>query len=253
MSAWPAESIWEAVVGLLPDFTVEILPEVDSTNSELMRRARSGQTEPTLLVAEHQSAGRGRQGRQWSSCTGDALTFSIGMPYAPQDWSGLSLMVGLVAAQQLHPDIRLKWPNDLWWQDRKLGGILVEAASTGGQSHVVVGMGINIRPVSTPETLRQPPAAMQELVPELTAPLALGHLAAPLIQALLAFESRGFASWQPAFEAQDALRGRKVWTSDGKEGLSCGVDPQGALRLQTERGLELINSAEVSVRPHPFV
>lgn len=253
MSAWPAESIWEEVASLLPGFTVEVLPEIDSTNTELMRRARAGLTEPTLLVAEHQNAGRGRQGRQWTSHKGDALTFSIGMPYAPRDWSGLSLMVGLVAAQQLHPDIRLKWPNDLWWQDRKLAGILVEAASTGGHSHLVVGMGLNIRPMQHTEALRNAPAALQELVPTLSAPQALEQIAAPLIRALLDFESQGFAAWQPAFEARDALRGRTVWTSDGKQGLSYGVDTHGTLRLQTERGLELINSAEVSVRPHPFV
>lgn len=253
MSVWPAEAIWEEIGPLLPGFTVEVLPEVDSTNTELMRRARAGLTEPTLLVAEHQSAGRGRQGRQWTSTAGDALTFSIGMPYAPRDWSGLSLLVGLVAAQALHPDIRLKWPNDLWWQDRKLAGILVEAASSGGRSHVVVGLGINIRPVQTTEALRTPSAALQELAPALSAPQALGQLAGALVRALLDFESQGFAPWQNAFDARDALKGRTVWTSDGQQGLALGVDPLGALRLETEQGLVLINSAEVSVRPYPFV
>ena len=253
MSVWPAEAIWEEIAPLLPGFTVEVLPEVDSTNTELMRRARAGRAEPTLLVAEHQSAGRGRQGRQWASSPGDALTFSIGMPYAPRDWSGLSLLVGLVAAQALHPDLRLKWPNDLWWQERKIAGILVEASSSGGHSHVVVGMGINIRPVQTAEPLRTPPAALQELSPTLSAPQALAQIAGKLVRALLDFETQGFAPWQQAFDARDALKGRTVWTSDGQQGLALGVDPLGALRLETERGQVLINSAEVSVRPHPFV
>ncbi len=253
MSVWPAEAIWEEIAPALPGFTVEVLPEVDSTNTELMRRARAGLTEPTLLVAEHQSAGRGRQGRQWASEPGDALTFSIGLPYAPRDWSGLSLLVGLAAAQSLHPDIRLKWPNDLWWHDRKLAGILVEAASTGEHSHVVVGMGINIRPVHATQTLRTPPAALQEISPKMTAPQALGLIAGPLVRALLDFQEKGFAPWQPAFDARDALKGRTVWTSDGQQGLSLGVDRVGALRLETKQGLVLVNSAEVSVRPHPFV
>ena len=253
MQVWPAEDIWQEIAPLLPGFTVEVLPEIDSTNTELMRRARAGRTEPTLLVAEHQSAGRGRQGRHWASEPGDALTFSLGMPYTPRDWSGLSLLAGLVAAQALHPDIRLKWPNDLWWQDRKLAGILVEAASTGGHSHVVVGMGINVRPVQATQALRTPPAALQELLPDMTAPQALARMAGPLARALLDFATQGFAPWQHAFDARDALKGRTVWTSDGQQGRALGVDPLGALRLETERGLVLINSAEVSVRPHPFV
>ena len=89
---WPAEAIWEAVSPQLPTFSVEVLPQIDSTNSELMRRARAGQLEPVLLVAERQSAGRGRLGRQWVS--GDdaasagalsSLTFSLGLPLAPAD------------------------------------------------------------------------------------------------------------------------------------------------------------------------
>ena len=97
---WPAEAIWEAVSPQLPGFSVEILPQVDSTNSELMRRARAGQTDAVLLVAETQSAGRGRLGRQWVSQRGDSLTFSLGLPIAPQDWSGLSLAVGLSLASR---------------------------------------------------------------------------------------------------------------------------------------------------------
>ena len=127
---WPAEAIWEAVVPLLPGFTVEVLPQVDSTNSELMRRARDGLTEPVLLVAEAQTAGRGRLGRSWASQPGDSLTFSLGLPLAPVDWSGLSLAVGVSVAQSLHPQLQLKWPNDVWLQDRKLGGILIETATT---------------------------------------------------------------------------------------------------------------------------
>jgi BirA family biotin operon repressor/biotin-[acetyl-CoA-carboxylase] ligase len=247
-TAWPAEWIWEQVYPLLPDFTVEVLPEIDSSNSELMRRARSGQHEATLLVAERQTAGRGRMGRVWQSQPGDSLTFSLGLPLAPKDWSGLSLAVGLSLAENLHPDIRLKWPNDLWLEDRKLGGILVEAATMGGRSHVVVGVGLNIQAQPAPG-LHTAPAALTERLPQTSAADALARVAQPLVQALLNFEANGFAPLQSRFELRDALKGRQVHTSDGQEGLALGVSASGGLRLQTTLGVQDIHSAEISVRP----
>jgi BirA family biotin operon repressor/biotin-[acetyl-CoA-carboxylase] ligase len=247
---WPAEAIWEQVYPLLPNFTVEILPEIDSTNSELMRRARAGQHEPTLLVAERQTAGRGRMGRVWQSQPGDSLTFSLSLPFAPKDWSGLSLAVGLSLAESLHPQVGLKWPNDLWVQERKLGGILVEAASMGGRSQVVVGVGLNIRPRPV-EGLNTPPTALAEWQPGISAPQALARVAAPLIQMLLDFETTGFAPLQARFEARDVLKNRRVHTSDGAQGLALGVSQSGALRLQTDAGVLDMHSSEVSVRPFP--
>jgi BirA family transcriptional regulator, biotin operon repressor / biotin---[acetyl-CoA-carboxylase] ligase len=248
LTPWPAEAIWEQVFPLLPDFTVEILTEVDSTNTELMRRARAGRHEPTLLVAERQTAGRGRMGRVWQSQPGDSLTFSLSLPMAPKDWSGLSLAVGLSLVNSLHPDVGLKWPNDLWVQERKLGGILVEAASMGGRSQVVVGVGLNIRPRPA-EGLNTPPAALTDLLPGQTAADALGRVVPDLVRALLTFEREGFTPLQHRFEARDVLKGRRVHTSDGQQGVSQGVSPGGALRLQTDAGVLDIHSAEISVRP----
>src|SRR4051812_25393713 len=96
-----------------------------------MRRARAGEMDPVLLVAERQTSGRGRLGRGWRSAPGESLTFSLGLKLGPADWSGLSLAVGVSLAETLHPRIQLKWPNDLWVGDRKLGGILIETASFG--------------------------------------------------------------------------------------------------------------------------
>ncbi len=248
MERWPAESIWEQVAPLLPGFTVEVLPEIDSSNTELLRRARAGRTEPTLLVAERQTAGRGRLGRPWQSTVSDSLTFSLGLPYAPRDWSGLSLAVGLSLADSLHPDIGLKWPNDLWWQDRKLGGILIEAATAGGQSQVVIGIGINIRPRAA-EGLSTPPAALSELWPEACAAAALLRMSAPLVRTLLDFERCGFAPLRARFEARDVLRGRTVQTSEGLQGQALGLSDSGALRLLTSAGEHAIHSSELSVRP----
>ena len=248
MNTWPAESIWERVFPLLPGFTVEVLPEIDSSNTELMRRARAGQTEPTLLVAERQTAGRGRLGRPWQSAVGDSLTFSLGLPFAPRDWSGLSLAVGLSLAESLHTDIQLKWPNDLWVAERKLAGILIEAATAGGHSQVVIGIGINIHPRSA-EGLSTPPAALSDLWPQATAGSALLRLMPALVQTLRPFEQEGFAPLQRRYAARDLLQGRQVQTGDGLQGHCLGVSSNGSMRLLCDGQEVAVNSSEVSVRP----
>ena len=300
---WPAEAIWEAVSPLLPGFTVEVLPTIDSTNTELMRRARNGQCEPTLLVAEHQTAGRRRLGRVWQSGVevssagppqaakaplgGSAareaasvgalpsLMMSLGLPLAPQDWSGLSLAVGVSVAERLRPvlpplganqpaRVGLKWPNDLWLGgaagDRKLGGILVETASfvapqavapqtnTSTARYVVVGIGINVLPRS-PEGMSMPPGSLQEVEPGLDAPTALQRIVPPLVAMLQSFAGYGFAPMQPRFAARDVLQGRAVTLSDGHTGTAHGVGDDGALLVHTAGGMQAITSSEISVRP----
>lgn len=260
-----SEGLWQAIQPVLPGFSVEVLPAIDSTNTELMRRARAGQHEPVLLVAVEQTAGRGRRGKGWVSQPGDSLTFSLGLPLAPNDWSGLSLAVGVSLAEHLHPGIRLKWPNDLWWDGRKLGGILVETASVGTQRYAVVGVGLNLAtPVVPPQDLL-PPAA--ETAPGMAPvpPVGLRDLPGPdhnrdagqwlaavapaLVQDLLVFERDGFPAFAPRFAALDALAGLPVRLSNGQTGTAAGVGPQGTLRLKNADGTTDITSAEVSVRP----
>jgi len=245
---WPAEDIWQSVVAQWPGFSIEILPEIDSSNSELMRRARQGRHDPILLIAERQSAGKGRQGRTWIGEPGHALTFSIGLPYQPRNWSGLSLAVGLSLAESLGEDIQLKWPNDLWWHERKLGGILIEVASQGDQSYAVIGIGLNIQ-LPASNKLRTPAAALSEFWQGVSAPSALERVVKPLLIALKDFEVSAFSPLQERFNARDALRGLNVTTSDGLEGLCAGVDEQGALQIDTPEGRVGVSSAEVSVRP----
>lgn len=262
---WPAEAIWEAVSPRLPGFTVEIVPEIASTNTELMQRARAGRAEPVLLVAETQTAGRGRLGRPWHSGVaadrGDddlpALTFSLGLPLAPADWSGLSLAVGLAVARALDPagdQIGLKWPNDLWVGGRKLAGILIETASapeTGAGApgrYAVIGIGINLAPRPA-DGLSTPPAALREWWPQAQAGAVLGRVAAPLAEAVLDFQQLGFAPLQAGYAARDVLQGRPLRLSDGTEGQGLGVAADGALRLATAGGERRVTSAEVSVRP----
>ncbi|KQO26847.1 biotin--acetyl-CoA-carboxylase ligase [Acidovorax sp. Leaf76] len=277
---WPAEAVWEAVSPLLPGFTVEVLPSIDSTNTELMRRARAGQCDPTLLVAEQQTAGRGRMGRAWQSDIGSSLMMSLGLPLAPADWSGLSLAVGVSVAESLQPvlpsvgaahpaRVGLKWPNDLWLGgaggDRKLGGILVETASfvspqgaapaAGGlphtqryQRYVVVGIGINVLPRSG-DGMSMPPGSLQDVEPGLDAPAALLRIVPPLVSLLRSFEGYGFGPMQPRFAARDVLQGRAVTLSDGTAGTAHGVGDDGALLVHTDAGMQAVTSSEISVRP----
>jgi BirA family biotin operon repressor/biotin-[acetyl-CoA-carboxylase] ligase len=250
---WPVEAIWNAVAPVLPGFTVEVLPEIDSTNSELMRRARTRSLEPVLLIAKRQTAGRGRLGRSWVGNAGESLTFSLGLPLAPGDWSGLSLAVGVSLAESLHPRIQLKWPNDLWLADRKLAGVLIETANFGEgggtRRYAVIGVGINIA-ARAAAGLAIAPAWLQELLPEVQAGEALRRLALPLVQAVQAFETFGFVPFQARFNARDALQDRAVVLSDGTAGTAQGAGEDGALRVHTARGMITVSSAEVSVRPH---
>ncbi len=269
---WPAEAIWEAVAPILPGFTVEVLPEIDSTNTELMRRAKAGHIEPILLVAEKQTAGRGRLGRDWHDLaerndTIPSLTFSLGLALSPVDWSGLSLAVGLSIAQSLHADIGLKWPNDLWLSadkdDRKLAGILIETCAVGQLRYVVVGVGINMtKPVENLDSLGKPskplrraPAWLQELMPQMTAPDALLCITPALLQTILTFAAQGFAPFQAGFNQRDVLRDRQVSVDDNladakvTTGLALGVNTKGELEIQTALGKTTINSSEVSLKP----
>ncbi|HEY1392946.1 MAG TPA: biotin--[acetyl-CoA-carboxylase] ligase [Methylibium sp.] len=258
MLRWPAEELWEALQPLCPGLSVEVATEVDSTSSRLLERARAGDASPCLLVAERQTAGRGRLGRSWEASPGASLTFSLALPLAPRAWSGLSLVAGVALAEALHERVRLKWPNDLWLVDgagqgRKLGGILIETAqAAGGPRVAVVGVGLNIRQEAIAgETTSR--ASLDELESGAQAPATLLRIAAPLLRVLQAFEREGFAPWMARYAARDALAGRSIrllqHQGGSSEGQALGVDEQGALLVQTAAGLQTITSAEVSVRP----
>lgn len=268
---WNAEDLWLQIAPKLPGFTVEVLPAIDSSNTELMRRARAGQADPVVLVAESQTAGRGRQGKSWLNQPGDCLMYSLGLVLNPVDWSGLSLVVGLSIAESLQaqapataPRIGVKWPNDLWLHDgRKLGGTLIETANLpphtdaacfgagqGTPRFVIIGTGINVRPpLLAADTLSTPAACLQEVDARWTAPLALQQLLPRLVDDILLFAAQGFAPFQPRFAARDVLRGQQVHMSDGSHGEALGVLADGTLQLRTDAGLRNVISGDVSVRP----
>ena len=270
MSALPpwndqaVQALTSSVRRLCPEACVEVVAQIDSTNSELMRRGPVRDNPPTLLVALSQTAGRGRMGRVWQSEAHAGLTFSWGMHLAPVDWSGLSLAVGLALVEALDPDgpwcLRLKWPNDLCWQSagavRKLGGILIETQmgaanpETPARRWCVVGVGLNLRTpqINTPGLA---PVGWSEVTGE-AAPHGsdiLQACMAALVPALRAFELHGFVPLAERFAQRDALKGQTVTLSDGRVGTALGVDAQGALLVQTAQGLQAVHSAEVSVRP----
>lgn len=282
---WHADSLQQQLQALWPGLQVHTTAEVDSTNTRLLARAREpGGAAPCLLVAEAQTQGRGRNGRAWQSVPGASLTFSVAVPLAPADWSGLSLAVGVALADALEPlpgsaapRLQLKWPNDLWLRDvprlvhpedgtptttgpswRKLGGILIETVAAGAQRLAVVGVGLNVSPRPAPAddeaaALSSGYACLQELDARFTAPQALACVAPALVVALRQFEQRGFAPQRAAFARRDLLCGQAVSTTldNAPRGVAEGVDARGALQLRCGGELHAVSSGEVSVRPLP--
>jgi BirA family biotin operon repressor/biotin-[acetyl-CoA-carboxylase] ligase len=287
---WGVEALWQRLQPLLPGISVEVLRRAESTNSVLLDRARAhaGQPDapatrpgeldalrgaghtplgrravdlsPCLLVAEEQTRGRGRLGRDWVSSAGASLTCSLALPLAPAQWAGLSLAVGLALAEALDPQpagapprIGLKWPNDLWLvggpgRGRKLGGVLIETVSVGPRRMCVVGVGLNVRPQPA-QGLASGYASLAEIDPDASAPRALEQVAEPLARALRRFERDGFAPLAAAFGRRDLLLGQPVSTTQpvSMEGVAEGVDEQGALRVRSG-GVHRVVSGEVSVR-----
>jgi BirA family biotin operon repressor/biotin-[acetyl-CoA-carboxylase] ligase len=302
--SWGTEALWHRLMPLLPGLSIEVIERTDSTNSELLTRARvrpdlqpeaeaalvhrrveSGgfgrravDAQPCLLVAEQQTGGRGRQGRAWISERGASLTFSLSLPLAPPDWSGLSLAVGVALADALEPidagarpRLRLKWPNDLWLVDadpvtgdetaslgRKLGGILIETVGGGsgrdGRRQAVIGIGLNIGPLGPPEGHGEwlaSYACLRELDPGITPAQVLARVAEPLARTLLEFEQHGFAPFVARFARRDLLAGRRIRSTarEVPEGLALGVADNGALRVHTQQGVVELSAGEVTVRP----
>lgn len=262
---WATASLQRALQPLLPGLQVQAVASVDSTSTRLVERLRGGEAAPRLLVAEMQTAGRGRNGRRWTSAPGASLTFSLGLPFAPADWSGLSLAVGAALADAIEPQpsrLMLKWPNDLWLADapgpgagpnrwRKLGGILIETVVAGESRACVLGIGLNVLPRTDVQDLASGYACVQELDDSLDAPALLARVAPALVAALQRFEREGLAPFVGAFARRDLLLGQPVSTTLASvpAGVAEGVDAQGALRVRHAGGVTPVSSGEVSVRP----
>jgi len=259
---WNAEALRSQLAARRPRVDLEIVAETGSTNTDLLERLRAVPFAPCLRVAEQQSAGRGRHGRHWHAERGTALTFSLALPIARADWSGLSLAIGVAVADALEPSrgeprIGLKWPNDLWLLDapgrgRKLGGILIETAPSVAGRVAVLGIGLNLLGShGDAAPFGSGYASLDELIDAADAPTTLARVASPVLDAIERFEQAGFGAFHARFSARDVLAGRPIRTTDRRaaDGIAAGVSPDGALLVRAADGtLHAIASGEVSVR-----
>lgn len=241
-------------------FDVDSVDTCDSTSSELLRRAANGAPSGTVVVADAQTAGRGRRGRAWISAPEASLTFSVLWRFAADAPSlgGLSLAVGTALADGLErlslAGIGLKWPNDVLFDDAKLAGILVELASDRRGTSAVIGIGLNLLPPTG--ELDRPAAGLSDIanaVPERH--VVLATLLAALAETLDRFAKGGFAALRPAWQARHAWQDRTVCLlQDGGPpviGRCLGADEDGALRIETAAGVRRFLSGDVSLRTAP--
>lgn len=244
---------------LAPMAPVHCFPVIDSTNQYLLERVNQLQSGESCL-AECQTAGRGRRGKSWVSPFGCQLILSMywrleqGMAAA----MGLSLAVGVAVVQALeslgYPGVELKWPNDLYYQGRKLAGILVEMSGSAGAScNLVIGVGLNLAmPAREGERIDQAWSELRHIQPELVdrnllAARMLGHLQ----QAMLTFEQQGLSHFVDDWNRLDHFAGRPVRLLMGEQeirGIARGIDDRGALRLETSEGIKFYLGGEISLR-----
>lgn len=265
-----AEALWPVLDELMPGLSIEVVAQMDSTNSQLLQRARAGDDSPTVMVALEQTAGRGRQGRRWLAAPGESLTFSLAVPWqanagdAANALSGLSLAVGVALAEAIDPAVRLKWPNDLWLGGRKLGGILIEVAPVANsvtQRVVVIGVGLNIGsalpaigPVAGAPAGPDPVAlaSIHEVDALTTAALVFERVVPALVRAWRLFQQSGWPAFAARFAQRDALLGQVVQLWQGgavtAAGTAQGVDRTGRLLVHTAHDQQTWSSGEVSVR-----
>lgn len=235
--------------------------QLDSTSSELLRRAADDPRDTIACLAEIQSQGRGRRGRAWQTPLGGGIALSLLQRFdgGMASLAGLSLVVGIAVVQALEDigiaDVGLKWPNDLVARGAKLAGILVELGGDAlGPCHAVIGIGINVRlGARTAAVIDQPWIDLATLAdgaaPSRNAIVA--QVLTRLVAVLDRFALEGFAGFADAYARYDVLRDRRVSVlrSDGhREGIVCGVDARGALRVAFADGERAVDSGEVSIR-----
>jgi BirA family biotin operon repressor/biotin-[acetyl-CoA-carboxylase] ligase len=242
-------------------FELEFLDTCVSTNTLLLERARGGAPSGSVLACELQSAGRGRRGNRWQSGLGGSLTFSLLRRFrqGAAGLAGLSLATGVAVARALASEgiegVQLKWPNDLLHAGRKLGGILVELqGDAAGPSATVIGVGINLRlRAGLRDAIAQPATDLASIAKQLPPRnRLLASILIELAQVLEQFAEQGFAPLRQEWVSRHAHQGRLVTLSSGEgksmAGRAAGVAEDGALLLQTARGLERCVSGELSLR-----
>ncbi|MDP2111626.1 MAG: biotin--[acetyl-CoA-carboxylase] ligase [Thiobacillus sp.] len=242
-------------------YTIHVLDSVDSTNTTLMAAALNGAVDGTLICTEHQQSGKGRRGRQWHSVLGGSLTFSVLWRFENglQSLSGLSLAVGLAIARAVnrhsrHP-VRLKWPNDVLVDYRKLAGILVEVqGDMHGAAFAVVGVGLNVRLSGAQrDAVDQAVVDLAEMGVVVGRNRLLADCLLELHAVLSLFRQHGFASLREDWLKLDAYAGRAVALAlpDARSvrGMASGVDETGAFLLRDAQAtLRPYSGGEISLR-----
>lgn len=239
---------------------LRIWPETASTNALALAEAPA-ERGCRVYLAERQTAGRGRRGRTWASPLAANLYLTVSRRFegGVAALQGLALAVGVAAAEALHangfPQVRLKWPNDLWVDGRKLGGILIEiGGEMSGPVQAAIGLGVNVRmPASTAAQIDQPWCDLASLAAsgivsrQAIASALLDHL----LPALARFQAEGLTPFRSRWQALDAMANEPVRIIDGAmthEGIARGIDEGGALRLETKLGERRFHGGEVSLR-----
>lgn len=247
----------DQIAALAPGFVLEVHGLIDSTQTLARTRVAAGLRSPCAIFADAQSAGRGQRGRVWHSPPGAAIYSTVVWPSARGlgEFSGLSLVVGLAVCATLAKfglDARLKWPNDVWIDGRKLAGVLVEIGADQRGSWALIGIGLNIElPASTRE-IDQPWTDLAQLM---VSPPPRSQLAGMLLNELQArleeFEQQGFGAFLNAWNAADALAGKPIWVTESERrvrAVALGVDALGRLRVHIDGRERSLVAGEVSVR-----
>jgi BirA family biotin operon repressor/biotin-[acetyl-CoA-carboxylase] ligase len=238
--------------------SLTVLDEVDSTNRFLLE-GEGFAAGVHACVAESQSAGRGRRGREWVSPTGANLYLSVlrVLDATPRSVQGMSLAIGVAVAKALESlgvaGVALKWPNDVLLGGEKLGGILVEIAAGGaGPWRAVAGIGINVdMPRDAGARIDQPwtDLASRGIHPDRNR--LASRVLAEVIAAGDRFAETGFEGFRDDWDCRDAVRGRAVEVRDGSSvhaGTARGVDADGALLVEADGGCQRISVGDVSLR-----
>ena len=238
---------------------VAVIPVIDSTNQYLLERMNTLQT-GDACVAEYQQAGRGRRGRQWFSPFGANLYLSMywRLDQGPAAAMGLSLVIGIVIAEVLQQlgaeDVRVKWPNDLYLNDRKLAGILVEmTGKTGDAAQIVFGAGINLA-MRSPDAnvVNQGWINLQEAGIAINRNELVSVLVNQLRRSLKEFEREGLTPFISRWQRLDNFINRPVKLLIGERevlGIARGIDPQGGLLLEQDGVTKAWVGGEISLRP----
>lgn len=236
-----------------------VLASTGSTNDDAREAANEGAPSGTVIVADTQSAGRGRGTHTWHSPSGENVYVSIVLrpKLDTRRVSAASLVVGVCVARvierRLHERgrerVKLKWPNDVWVDEKKIGGVLIEGRLRGESvQHLVVGVGVNIKTRVFPLELRDKATSLSLLgCEDVDRADVLGELLAEIGRGMLRYEREGLEAFRQELEHKDGLKGKRVKVGD-RVGVARGIDGEGCVMVERETGfIEKVSSGELFV------